>query len=170
MAKSYGQLRRDLGRKTQSAARHAAAEIMNDLAEAGPVWSGRFANSWVADAPCEGAGPDGTYPYTIRDTARLPDTIKAVERNPKLIIKNTTDYALQAMDLEEGYFRPIGEPKGKVVSEGKRYGGKRGQVSDDGEGKARSTAKLDWFNDYISGGGLAKSLGKGVKIAFAREN
>lgn len=170
MAKSLGQLNRDARRKVQSAARHAAAEIMNDLAEAGPVWSGRFANSWVADAPGVGAGPDGTYPYTIRDTPKLPDTVAATKRNPKLVIKNTTDYALQAMDLEEGEFIAIGDPKGEVVSEGRRYGRKRGQVSNNGEGESRSTAELDWFNTYVSGGGLEKSLGKGVKIAFAKEN
>jgi hypothetical protein len=142
---------------------------MNDLAEAGPVWSGRFANSWVADAPGVGKGPDGTYPYTIRDTPRLPDTIEATRRSPKLVISNTTDYALQAMDLEEGQFIAIGDPKGEVVNEGSRYGSRRGEVSNDG-GKSRSTAPLDWFNTYVSGGGLEKSLGKGVKIAFAKEN
>jgi hypothetical protein len=170
MAKSLGSLNRDIRRKTQSAARHAAAEIMNDLAQAGPVWSGRFANSWVADAPGVGKGPDGTYPYTIRDTPKLPDTVAAVKRSPKLVIRNTVDYALQAMDLEEGTFIAIGEPKGEVVSEGTRYGGRRGEVSDDGNGGSRSTAPLDWFNTYVSGGGLGKSLGKGVKIAFARKN
>lgn len=170
MAKSVSQLNRDIRRKVQSAARHAAVEIMNDLAEAGPNWTGEFANSWVADAPGVGPGPEGSYPYTIRDTPKLPDTVAAVKRSPKLVIKNTTDYAMQAMDLEEGEFFSIGDPKGEVVAEGTRYGKRRGQVSNDGDGKARSTAELDWFNTYISGGGLAKSLGKGVKIAFAREN
>jgi hypothetical protein len=169
MAKSLGQLNRDNRRKVQSAVRHVAAEIMNDLAKAGPVWSGRFANSWVADAPGVGKGPNGTYPYTIRDTPKLPDTISAVKRSPKLVIQNTTDYALQAMDIEEGYFRPVGEPKGPVVLEGSRSSGIRGDVTP-GEGKARSTAPLDWFNNYVSGGGMEKSLGKGIQIAFARRN
>ena len=170
MGKPLSQLNRDARRRAQSAARHAAVEIMNDLAEAGPNWTGEFANSWVADAPGVGPGPQGSYPYTIRDTAKLPDTVAAFKRNPKLVIKNTTDYAMQAMDLEEGDFQAIGDPIGEVVAEGKRYGARRGQVSNDGEGNSRSTAELDWFNTYVSGGGLAKSLGKGVKIAFAKEN
>lgn len=169
MAKPLSQLRRDARRKAQSAARHAAVEIMNDLAEAGPVWSGRFSNSWVADAPGVGPGPDGTYPYTIRDTPKLPDTVAAAKRSPKLIIRNTTDYALQAMDLEEGTFKAVGDPKGPVVKEGTRFGNLRGQVSS-GDGNSRSTAELDWFSKYVRAGGMQKSLGKGVRIAFAREN
>lgn len=169
MAKSVGQLNRDIRRKLQSASRHAAAEIMNDLAKSGPNWSGEFANSWVADAPGVGKGPEGTYPYSIRDTPRLPDTVAAVKRSPKLVISNTTDYALQAMDLEPGVFYADDEPKGKVVAEGRRNREIRGDITA-GEGNNRSTAPLDWFNTYVFGGGMEKSLGKGVRIAFAKEN
>ena len=167
-----GQLNRDLRRKVQSAARHAAAEIMNDLANEGPNWSGEFANSWVADAPGVGSGPTGSYPYTIRDTPTLPDTVAAVNRNPKLVIKNTTDYAMQAMDLEEGFFLDPGtDPKGDVVLEGKRYGRMRADIApSEGETTSRATAPQDWFVTYVNGGGMQKSLATGVKIAFAREN
>jgi hypothetical protein len=172
MASSIGQFNRQLRRQMQSAARHAAAEIMNDLAEAGPLWGGEFANSWVANAPGVGKGPQGSYPYTIRDTPALPDTQKAVNRNPKLVIVNTTDYALQAMDLEEGYFIDPGtEPKGPVVLEGRRYGQMRTDIGpSEGESTSRATAPKDWFTTYINGGGMQKSLERGVKIAFAREN
>lgn len=172
MNRPLGQLNRDLRRKTQSAARHAAAEIMNDLAKEGPLWSGEFANSWVADAPGVGSGRQGSYPYTIRDVPALPDTVAAVKRNPKLVIKNTTDYAAQALDLEEGYFIDPGtEPKGPVVIEGKRYGRMRTDIGpSEGEPTSRATAPQDWFVNYINGGGMQKSLANGVKIAFAREN
>ena len=172
MASPIGQLNRDVRRKIQSAARHAAAEIMNDLAQAGPLWSGEFTNSWVANAPGVGAGPNGTYPYSIRDTAKLPDTIAAVNRNPKLVIVNTSDYAMQAMDLEEGYFiNPGTDPQGPVVVEGRRTGKMRTDISPtEGEPTSRATAPRDWFLTYINGGGMAKSLGTGVRIAFAKEN
>lgn len=172
MAKQLGQLNRDVRRQIQSAARHAAAEIMNDLAKAGPVWSGEFSNSWVANAPGVGEGRQGSYPYTIRDTPQLPDTVKAVARNPKLVIVNTTDYAMQAMDLEEGYFiNPGTDPLGPVVLEGKRYGRMRADVGpSEGEPTSRATAPQDWFVNYINGGGMQKSLEKGINIAFARAN
>jgi len=167
-----GQLNRDVRRQIQSAARHAAVEIMNDLAKAGPVWSGEFSNSWVANAPGVGKGRQGSYPYTIRDTPRLPDTIKAAARNPKLVIVNTTDYAMQAMDLEEGYFiNPGTEPLGPVVLEGKRYGRMRADISPSEEDPtSRATAPQDWFVNYVNGGGMQKSLENGIKIGFAREN
>ena len=172
MASPLGQLNRDIRRKVQSAARHAAAEIMNDLAQEGPLWSGEFANSWVADAPGVGRGLQGSYPYTIRDTPQLPDTVAATNRNPKLVITNTADYAMQAMDLEEGYFIDPGtEPQGPVVLEGRRYGRMRTDIGPaEGEPTSRATAPQDWFVTYINGGGMQKSLENGVRIAFARTN
>lgn len=174
MAKPLKQANRDLRRKVQSLARHAAAEIMNDLAKEGPVWSGEFANSWVADAPGVGKGKQGSYRYTIRDTPALPDTIAAVKRNPKLVITNTTDYAMAAMDLEEGDFEnPGSAPKGDIVIEGKRVGKMRTDIVEQPEDQpptSFATAKPDWFVTYVNGGGMQKSLEHGVKIAFARSN
>lgn len=168
---NLGRLNREIRRRTQSAARHAAAEIMNDLAKAGPNWSGEFANSWTADAPGVGKGPQGSYPYTIRDTPALPDTVAAVARNPKLLISNTTSYALQAMDLEEGVFiNPGTEPQGNIVLEGKRFGRMRTDIAPAEEATSRATAPQDWFNTYVSGGSMQASLANGVKIAFARNN
>ena len=172
MAKSLGQLNRDIRRKAQSAARHAAVEIMNDLAEAGPNWSGRFKNSWVADAPGSAVGKKASYPYRISDVAKLKDTKAAVAKDTKLVVYNTTDYALIAQDLEESKFFPEDEPKGPVIKEGKRRTdargfGIRGDLA--GNGGARSTAELDWFLNYIDGGGLRKSLANGIKIGFKQE-
>lgn len=172
MNKPVKQLNRDIRRRIQSAARHTAAQIMNDLAVAGPTWSGEFANSWIADAPGVSKGSTGSYPYTIRDTPYLPDTVRAVARNPKLVIRNTTDYAMQAMDLEEGIFiNPGTEPLGDIVLEGKRFGRMRTDISQtEGKPTSRSTAPQDWFVTYTNGGGMQKSVENGVKIAFARTN
>ena len=170
MTSKLGQFNRKLRREIQSTARHAAKEIMNDLAKSGPNWTGEFANSWVADAPGVGKGTNGSYPYSIRDTPALPDTIKAVARNPKLVISNTTDYAMQAMDLEEGYFVDPGtDPLGQVVIKGNRYGRMRTDIGS-GDGNARATAQRDWFTTYVNGGGLQKSLENGVRIAFSKSN
>ena len=172
MAKPLGQLNRDLRRKAQSAARHAAAEIMNDLAEKGPNWTGRFRDSWVADAPGQAIGKKGSYPYSITDVAKLKDTVAEASKDIKLKLYNTTSYAFIAQDLKEGIFRPTKELKGTVVREGKRPIDKKGEGIrgniQPGEGNNRSTAELDWFLNYIDGGGLAKSLEAGVRIGFKR--
>ena len=43
----------------------------------------------------------------------------------------------------------------------------RGQISG-GDGKARITAPLFWYNKYLNGGGLQKSVEAGAKFAFKR--
>jgi len=173
MAKSLGQLNRDIRRKTQSIARHAAVEAMNDLAERGPNWSGEFRNSWVADAPGSGLGKKANYPYRISDVGKLKDTVSAVSQKTKIRVYNTTNYALIAQDLKEGKFRPEGPRKGSIVEEGSRPLNEQGEgIRGDiipGEGGNISTAELDWFLTYIDGGGLQKALERGVKIGFKRD-
>lgn len=172
MAKPIKQINRDNRRKVQSAARHAAAEIMNGLAQAGPNWSGEFANSWVADAPGVGKGKAASYPYTIRDTPALPDTVKAASRATKLVIRNTTDYALAALDLEEAKFENPGTaPKGDIVLEGRRNGRMRTDIVDSDKAPTSfATAPSDWFVTYLKGGGMQTALANGIKIAFTSSN
>tara|TARA_B100001093_G_scaffold450234_1_gene456906 strand:- start:305 stop:817 length:513 start_codon:yes stop_codon:yes gene_type:complete len=167
MAKSLSQINRDVRRKIQSAARHSAVEIMNDLAEAGPNWRGRFKNSWVADAPGSAIGSKSSYPYSIRNVAKLKDTVAAANQEIKLRVYNATNYALIAQDLVEGRFIKVGRPKGKVVKEGERQENIRGNI-EVGDGNNESTASLDWFMNYLDGGGLLKSLESGVRIGFKR--
>ena len=171
MARGLGQLKRQLRRQTQRAARQVAVEVMNDLAQAGPNWSGQFKNSWVADAPGSGLGKKANYPYKISDVGQLKDTVDAVKQETKIRVYNTANYALIAQDLEEGRFFPDGNPKGRVIKTGKRSVdqnglGIRGKLQ--GDGGNQSTAELDWFMSYLDGGGLQKALERGVKIGFKR--
>ena len=79
-------LERDAYAWVNSAARNAAKEIMNGLAEAGPNWSGEFQDSWVAHAPGAGSG-SGAYPYTLSDIPKLPPTKKEAARKTGLANK-----------------------------------------------------------------------------------
>ena len=152
------------------ATRTAAVEIMNDLGKRGPAYTGEFRDSWVAVPVGTGASGNagGEYPYQISDVPELPITRREVARAVKFSIENTQPYAEYALDLKEGYFYPPDEfgPLKPVVKEGGRDGGptKRGDVS--GAGQAKSTAELDWYVNYINGGGLQKALEKGVKLGF----
>lgn len=169
--KSAAQLIREA---TQRAVRETAASIMNDLAEAGPEWSGRFKNSWIADSPGYGGslGKKGKYPYTVDDVAKLKTTIKATEATPvKIRITNTAPWALYAMDLREGQFRAIGEQKGVTVRRGKRNlddngVGLRGDLG--GTGTNISTAPKDWYMTYINGGGLKRAVESNIRFGFRR--
>jgi len=165
--KEISQLPIDVRELINEVARYAAVEIMNDLAEAGPEWTGKFQDSWVA-VPIGRAASGSTgggYPYTLNDVPKLSTSIKETARVKKFEIVNTQPYAEYALDLKEGKFRGIGNPAGEVVATGSRpVPGRRGDVS--GTGGARSTAPLDWYTSYLNGGGMAKALEDGVTFAF----
>lgn len=157
----------DLRKLVNTVTRSAAVEIMNDLAEAGPEWSGEFQDSWIAIPIGTGASGStgGGYPYALNDVPRLSTSIKETARAKKFEIVNTQPYAAYALDLEEGVSRGIGNPVGDVVATGSRpVPGFRGDVSGDGE--ARSTAPLDWYRTYLNGGGAQKALRRGVTFGF----
>ena len=165
--KEISQLPIDVRELINEVTRYAAVEIMNDLAEAGPEWTGKFQDSWVA-VPIGRAASGSTgggYPYTLNDVPKLSTSIKETARVKKFEIVNTQPYAEYALDLKEGKFRGIGNPAGEVVATGSRpVPGRRGDVS--GTGGARSTAPLDWYTSYLNGGGMAKALQDGVTFAF----
>ena len=164
MAKKKGTgLARDARRVIQRTAKQAAIEIMNDLGKAGPKWSGEFQDSWVADAVGVKTGGYSSYPYNNRSVPSLPDTVKATQREVKYNVFNRSDHALEAMDLIEGKFYQPSPPPANA-REGERQDDIRGKL---GMGKGNfATADLDWFMTYLDGGGLQKSLAKGVKLGF----
>ena len=159
----------DVRQLINDAARFTAVEIMNDLAKAGPEWTGNFQDSWVAIPVGAGASGStgGGYPYNLSDVPRLSTSIKETARVKKFEIVNIQPYAEYALDLKEGVFKAIGEPAGDIVDRGVRsVPGRRGALL--GDGDATSTAPLDWYSTYINGGGMSKSIEAGVTFSFRR--
>ena len=167
-------------REVNAKARSVAVQIMNDLAKAGPEWSGEFKNSWEAVALGEGSkiGKSGSFPYKIGNIPRLSTKKEEIRRANKLQITNTSEWAKYALDIEKGRLTPDNfprperplNPKGKVVATGKRdpiSPTLRGDISG-GDGNSRITAPLFWYNKYLDGGGLQKSVEAGLKLAFKR--
>ena len=146
--------------------RHAAVEIMNDLAEAGPEWGGEFKNSWKTVAVGQGASgsTEGSYPYDLNDIPNIAITVRETARAKKFVIENSQPYAAYALDLEVGEFKKVGRPKGKVVKEGERpKPGFRGDLN--GTGEAESTAELDWYSTYVNSE-IKEALRRGVAFGF----
>ena len=167
--REISQLPTDIRELINEVTRVAAVNIMNDLAEAGPEWTGEFQDSWVAIpiGTAASGSTGGGYPYTLNDVPKLSTSIKETARVKKFEIVNTQPYAAYALDLEQGVFRGIGNPAGDVVATGSRpTPGFRGDVS--GDGGSRSTAPLDWYTTYIDGGGMQKALEDGVILGFKR--
>lgn len=155
--------------------RQAAVNIMNDLAERGPAYSGEFRDSWRA-LPLGGASEPGTpgqYPYTTRNIPKIGTRVKDMERVAVFEIINVAPYALYAMDIIPGVWRrPDGaEPIGGVefgIEYGDRAFGEtfRGEVS--GEGENVSTAAANWYDDYVKGGGMSKAVARSIKLSASK--
>lgn len=161
-------LERDAYAWVNDCARQSAKQIMNDLAEAGPNWTGEFQDSWVTSTPSAGSG-SGAYPYSLSAVPKLAPTKKEAKRRIKYIIQNVAKHAAIALDLvdvpREQFSYPGSGPQGEIVSRGTRpEEGKRGEVIR-GKGDARSTAPLFWYQTYVKGGKMQKALERGVRLA-----
>lgn len=170
--KDVSQMSKDLRKLYNDMARLAAVEIMNGLGDAGPAWSGEFRDSWVAIpfGPTATSISGGSYPYQINDVPEYPLTVKEVSRVKKYEIRNIADHARYALDLDDGKFiRQKSTPVKPIIESGTRRSGKRGDVVTDAEGKASSTAPLDWYFTYIQGGAMANALAEGVQLAIKRK-
>ena len=171
----FKQMRKDMRGAVTQSARYAAVEMMNEMAQRGPAYSGAFSSAWYAIPPgTEPGGPRRTgsiYKYDLRNVPTRRFT-----QSTYYEIVNGADYAPQALDLEEGLFvsqrdsagdliDPVKNPVAGGKGKGSRTGQRRGNVSS-GTGDAISTAPLDWYVNYTSGGGLTRALEQGVKLGF----
>ena len=159
---------KDIEDATVEGARTACVQIMNDLVEAGPAYSGGFSASWYAVAPGKGPGnprsSTGLYKYTLRN---VPKT--KFKTTGLYTILNTSPHADVAMDLVS-YSKPMEdlderEVFSKTIKTGRRSpGDTRGQVR--GDGSSTSSAPADWWSTFGLGGGLTKSTKKGFGKGF----
>ena len=164
-------------RRINKAARTAAKNVMNDLAQRGPEHTGKFKNGWRAKiVGAEGGGviKSAKWPYDIIHVPKFKITKDQgldilVRKKPIIRIFNDTknskgqNYAVYACDLKRGKFFPQQDsPKGKVVKQGARGSEPifRGEFVGPGDGK--STARANWFSNYIKGGAFRKAVKKGL--------
>lgn len=143
----------------------AAEAVIRDLQAIGPIWTGRFSNSWQITTPTGavsgGSGARGPARPVVAPALAGGDVRRVLLKGSKPFhITNKAAYADQASDLAP--FKPSGvvpEPMvgNFVMEEGTRpRGGLRGELI--GEGVNVSTAKLDWFTTYAQGGQLDKTV------------
>ena len=146
----------------------AAEKTVYDLQERGPVWSGRFSNSWQIATESRVTSGSGQPGWPVKIGAPL---LSGKELLFKPVVKYTISnfatgpqgpYALKAMDLEEGEFiNPRTNPL-KPTERGTRLSGIRGNLTSTGRGSNRRTAPLDWFTDYVHGGHIDRT----VRVSF----
>jgi hypothetical protein len=173
----FGNLSNDIRRAAVSALRNAAKEVLNDLAERSPNWSGAFRQSWYVETPdgkrgAKAGGEGGKYSLfnipelnTRGRDARGQFSATAPTARTELFIGNFVSYATQAMDLDPGDFiYPGFEPKGPEQPRGERQEKIRGKLQPPGDN--RSTAPLHWYSTYMNGGEFRAAFNRGAKAGF----
>lgn len=155
--------------------RIVAQSIMNDLAEKGPATTGAFRDSWKAEAVTGGKNNPSSsgYPYKIQDIPLVDISAKTMNTVSLFRIFNMTPYADIAMDLKPGRFQKREDPIGGIEF-GVAYGSRdqspnfRGAVTEGTGKKNYSTAELDWYTNYVSGGEMSSTTGRVLRREFAR--
>jgi hypothetical protein len=137
----------------------ATEEIVVDLQEAGPVWSGKFSNSWqIETTDGRRTAGDGGPGVPRRVPAPLLSGRGFAFDDVKYTISNFASYADEARDLAEGIFIDPGTTPLKEYDRGTRVSGYRGDLIGDDEGPNRSTAPLDWYTTYARGGAIDRRI------------
>jgi len=157
----------------------AAEEMIKDLQEESPAWTGKFRNSWFIQSPNGqktggGGQPGEAIPVKAPalsgaqvGKAFLQKLIGSKSDSSRLFtIGNSAPYADQATDLAPFVFEgPI--PPRAVKTKPRKFGirpdgGRRGEV--EGSGGNSSSAPLDWFRHYHGSG----KADEAVKRAYSR--
>lgn len=137
----------------------AAEEIVIDLQEAGPVWTGKFSNSWqIETTDGRRTAGNGSPGLPRRVPAPLLSGRGFAFDDIKYTISNFSTYADEARDLVEGYYIDPGTTPLKEYDRGTRVSGIRGDLVGDDEGPNRSTAPLDWYATYLRGGAIDRRI------------
>tara|TARA_R110002050_G_C8818129_1_gene504175 strand:- start:75 stop:632 length:558 start_codon:yes stop_codon:yes gene_type:complete len=158
--------------------RKGAEKVVRELQEAGPLYSGKFSNSWAIEtsggsksnpSQAEGQPQKVTAPFLSgKELWSKPEF--------KYNIYNVDPDAGIAIDYEQGvtgtdgnFQRQKQDPlqQESKIKRGERRKNIRGNVVE-GEGNNLSTAPLDWYDNYLQGGALDKTIKLSFEEAFKK--
>ena len=159
--------------------KRSAEDIVSDLQEAGPSWTGSFSNSYQIATSSGVTGGTGQPGEPRPVNALVLTGPELVSNGTKYTFSNTSEHADIALDLvsRSGWERPGGRPqteKGKAAwalesntSDGRNNPSKRGAIGGgDTKGESSRTAPLDWYDNYIKGGKIDKTIKLQMDRAF----
>ncbi len=158
--------------------KNSAEKIVSDLQKAGPSWTGSFSNSYQVATSSGVTGGTG-QPGEARPINVLVLTGKELLLDgTKYTISNTSPHADVALDLvsRSDFTRPGGKPQTaqgmaawKRSDEGRTKPSLRGEIGGgDARGESSRTAPLDWYDRYLKGAGIEKTIKLEMDRAFQR--
>ena len=142
--------------------KRAAEQIVRDLQQRGPAWSGKFSNSWQIASPAGikgGTGAAGKPQPIYAPVLTGQQVTRSLLTKNKVVftISNFSPYADIATDIAPGTFiNPGTEPVKPIEKTGKRQKGIRGLLT--GQGGNQRTAPMDWFSIYLKAGAIDKAI------------
>jgi len=137
----------------------SAENIVLQLQEQGPAWSGQFSNSWeIASASKVSTGTGASGPAQRLKAPILSTDEFKFKPEIKYYIANKAPHADIALDLVESSYRYPGYEPLKQAERGNRISGLRGDLSINASGPNRRTAPLDWYTTYLRGGAIDKTI------------
>ena len=149
--KGLARINDDFKKVLSGALELAAADIVQDLQQDGPYWSGFFSQVWEVKAGNTPIQANLTDPFkvTLRQPRQRPNTFPRVDVPPTpelagYTIGNRALYRLYAMDI-------LPTPRGR------------------GAPGARLTADKNWFDRYVNSR-LQRTLDKNISGAFRAFN
>jgi len=156
----------------------SAEKIVSDLQKAGPSWTGSFSNSYQVATSSGVTGGTG-QPGEARPINVLVLTGRELLLDGvKYTISNTSPHADVALDLvsRSDFERPSEEPQTaqgmaawKESDQGRTKPSLRGEIGGgDTRGKSSSTAPSDWYDRYLKGAGIQKTIKLEMDRAFQR--
>lgn len=158
--------------------KNSAEKIVNDLQKAGPSWTGSFSNSYQVATSSGVTGGTG-QPGEARPINVLVLTGKELLSDGiKYRISNTSDHADVALDLvsRSDFTRPGEKPQTaqgmaawKQSSAGRTKPSLRGEIGGgDTRGESSRTAPLDWYDNYLKGARIEKTIKLEMDRAFQK--
>ena len=157
--------------------REAAEQVVSELQEAGPLWSGEFSNSWVIETSMGNkSSPSRAKGLPQPVQGRLLSGVELFTKpEVKYKIYNVAPYAGVAIDYEQpereftrpkDYKTPL--QKASKTKPGERNSSNiRGDVAE-GPGGNISTAPLDWYDTYLKGGNIDRTIKVAMDRAFKK--
>ena len=145
----------------------AAERVVTELQQEGPIWTGKYANSWQIEAAgtvVKGNGQGGS-PRPLK-MPKLTTKQKRSLRTNKVVISNFSEKAGYAQDEIPGRFKrftpaPIAQgAKWEQLTTGRKEGETvRGDIGGGSKkGVSSRTAKLDWYPTYLNSGKVSKAI------------
>jgi hypothetical protein len=154
-----------------NAAKTISQEVIAELQQRGPSWTGQFSNSWeLAEGNKAVSGNRAQGEPLAVIFPKAPPNFRKMSSAKELVfrITNITPQPLKdiALDKTEGTFQHItplpqtalGRSKYEEFTQGRSFQSRRGDAGTGGVGLSSRTAAPDWYVDYLSGGYIPRII------------